>query len=102
MARLRSEEYLKRTNQKHKIENLENKDKIREYAREYRSRPEVKERINRYQTELRKIAIDMGLCTVCKKREVRLGKKTCSFCAELMKMYNKNWRAKNKNVICKN
>lgn len=94
MARLKSEEYLKRKHEKNKIEHFKNKDKIREYAREYRSRLEVKERINQYQKELRQIAIEMGLCTVCRKREARLGKKSCSFCAERMKKYIKNRRNK--------
>lgn len=87
MGRLRSEGYLKRRKEKVKQYQLEHREEIKERVNQYRKNPKVKERANQIQREKRQIALEMGLCTSCIKREHRLGKKTCSICAEYYKQY---------------
>ena len=62
---------------------LKNKEKIKEYNQ----RPEVKVRRNEYEKEIREIREEKGLCTSCGKERENLKFKKCYKCREYFRIY---------------
>ena len=74
-------------------------EKHKEKQREYRLKNiyKIRETNLNYSREMREVAISIGQCSGCFKREARLGRKTCSYCAESAREYARKSYNKRKN-----